>query len=453
MLALTGDFAGLLKFGFLYPMQALVLLTAAALLWGRRIKSWWAWSVTAGSLLALVLNTFVVDPPTGGDLAFFWQNGRDVRDGLDPYRRITCVNPPHAFAVYQLFAQLPLPRMTWVWAVLNIVGYAQLIVIAQRVLTSAEGPRAERLSAPAVGVLTAAMALSVSTRYSLFEGQMSLFVTLSLCGALGAKYRGWPLAAGVGLALAAIKPATMLPFLLLFRRRGDRLSWVSLAVVGLGMYFVGNPAGELPTRLGECLENIGRLSSPGHMNNFSHPVNADMIGLDRAIYYLGVNDRALVRVLQYAVLLGLGGWVGWRLRNSRCEPAAVCLVAFYAALFLYHRLYDLSILALPLVYATVRARTEAGRARWLYVGCAAAVLGVLYLRLETVKYLGYHPGVGPASRVWEALIVPSAVWQILLGMACLAAAERRRTTTERLATLRGSIAGPATFLRGIAQQF
>jgi hypothetical protein len=151
-----------------------------------------------------------------------------------------------------------------------------------------------------------------------------------------------------------------------------------------------------------------------------------MISLDRAIYYLGVGDRTLVRVLQSGVLLVLGAWIAWRIRRGLAEPAACCLVALYAAIFLYHRIYDMPILVLPLVYAAGRARSEPGRARWLYTGCAVAVLGVMYLRLETIKYLGCNPDAGLARRILDALVIPSGVWLVLAAMAFLAAAEHYR---------------------------
>ncbi len=436
MLALTWDSTGFWKVGFLYPMQFLAVGTALFLLLGFRIGNRRAGAVAAASLVALVLSNLVIDPPDGIDLDYFWRSGLDVRAGLDPYRNEFCLNPPHTFSLYWLFAQLAFDRLLFLWTAVNIVCCAVLVAAAQAALTGTGDADDWRLPLPVLGVLTGTVALSVANRYCIHDGQLSLFITLMLCGALWARHRGHPLLAGAALAVASFKTATMLPFLLLFRRRSDRLAWVALAVTGFGLYFLANPPGELLQRLQECQKNIAVLASPGHMNNFSHPVNFYMISLERAIYYLGISDRDIVRLTSLAVLGVLAVWLVLRTRgaNAVTAPAACCLVALYSAIFLYHRIYDMPILALPLVYVAGRARTEVGLARWLYAGCGAAVLGVLYLRLETVKYLGYHPGVGLGSRILEGIVVPYGVWLILAGMALLSAAERCRSAQAAVVT-------------------
>jgi len=419
----------LIRYGLFYPAQLAVLLTVAALLVRVPVKTWWAWTATGLGLIALVLRLFWADPPGGTDLRWFWLAGQDVLAGLDPYHKESCVTPPNGLFLFTLFARFSFADALVVWTVLNLLGFVVLVVVAERALRAAEGPAAWHLSAPALGVLTAAVLLSVSTGYELGVAQLSLLTTLTILLALWARYRQRPVLAALGLALASVKAATLLPFLLLFRRRQDLATWLLLPVACLGMYLLANPAGELFTRLGECLHNIGVLSTPGHMNNFAHPVNADLIGFDRAIYFLGVADRGVVRLLQLAVVLLLGAWVVWQLRGRHQLPeAAACsLVAFYAALFLYHRLYDMPILVLPLVYTAGRAQVTDGRQRFFYVASAAAVLGVLYLRLETVRQLGLHPqSQDLLTRLVAAAVVPYGVWLTLAGMVCLAAAERYR---------------------------
>lgn len=418
----------LIKLSFVYPVQLLVLFTALALILRFRVKTWWAWTLTGLGLAALVVRG-CMEGPDGTDLRWFWLTGRDVLDGIDPYHYDFCVWPPTSFALFSLFARFPFPELLFVWTVLNILALTVLVVVAERTLRAAGGPDDWQVSRPTLGILTAALLLSVSSGYGLGVAQVSLFVTLALLLALWARYRGWPVLAPVALAFASIKAATLLPFLLLFRRRKDLATWLLLPVACLGLYLLANPALELFTRLRECLHNIAVLSTPGHMNNFAHPVNADMISFDRAIYFLGVDDRGVVRLAQIVVVVLLGAWVVWQLRGRHPLPeAAACsLVAFYAALFLYHRLYDMSILVLPLVYTVGRAQVTNGRQRFFYVASAFAVLGVHYLRLETVKALGMQPRSPELLlQLVKAAIVPHGVWLTIAGMVSLAAAERCR---------------------------
>jgi Glycosyltransferase family 87 len=420
-----GFFADAVNYGLFFPAQALVLLTAVALLLRITVKPWWAWTATGLGLLALVLRT-CVDWPNGCDTRWFWLAGLDVVAGIDPYRNEFCLTPPTGLPVFYLFALFPFDQTLLVWTVLNLAGVAVLVMVARAAIRSAGTGADWDLPAPAVGVLTAALALSVSCGYGIGVGQMALFTTLMILGALWARNRGRAVLAGAGLALATIKVGTMLPFLMLFRRRYDRRSWATLAAGCLGLYLLTSPLLEMPTRLSECLRNIAVMGAPGHMNNFTHPVCFDLIGFDRAIYFLGVDDRTAVRLGQYSAVLALGVWVGWLvLRKSDMSEAARCaLVAFFASLFLYHRLYDMPILVLPLAYAMGRARVTIGRQRWLYVASVAAVLAVLYLRLETVKVLGAQPrGEEVLSRLVQALVVPYGVWLTLVGLICLTLAE------------------------------
>lgn len=420
--------ADAVKYGLFFPAQALVLITTLALLMRVRVKPWWAWSATGLGLLAFVGRT-CVEWPNGTDTHWFWLAGLDVVAGIDPYRNEFCLTPPTGLPIFYLFALLTFEQALLVWTVLNLAGIAVLVLVARQVLRSASSPDEWDLPAPAVGVLTAALALSVSCGYGIAVGQMALLTTLMILLALWARHREHPILAGASLALGTIKIGTLLPFLLLFRRPKDLRTWIALAVGCIGLYLLTSPLLEMPTRLSECLRNIAVMGTPGHMNNFTHPVCFDLIGFDRAIYFLGVEDRMAVRLGQYAVVLALGVWVAWLvLRKSDMPEAARCsLVAFFAALFLYHRLYDMLILVLPLAYALGRSQVTNGRPRWLYVTSAVAVLGVLYLRLETVKQLGMQPrGQDLLVRVVEALVVPYGVWLTLAGMICLAMAERAR---------------------------
>jgi hypothetical protein len=416
------------KYLLVYPAQMVVLLTAVALLFRIRVRSGWAWTVAGVGIAAFFFRTWL-EPPEGWDLRYFWISGRDVLDGIDPYRHLFCVNPPTAFPLFALLGLLSFPGALLLWTVLGLLGTCALVVLSRRVLASEAGEVWD-FPPPVVGVLTAAVALSVPSGYAIAAGQLSLLTAVVLLLAVWARNRARPVQAGLWLAVGTVKVQTMLPFLLLFGRRQDRRAWVSLAVGCLGFYLLASPPAELFTRLQECLHNITTLASPGRVNDYSQSTGADQIGLNRALHFVGVHDRGIAQALALGLVLLLGAWVGRRCLGRRAWPAApaIALVGLYAALFLYHRLYDLVLLALPLAYACGRARGARGAARLWYAGSALCLLAVLYVRLEAVKALS-EAAMAPGAHLgwWGALVVPCATWLLLLALACLEAAERSAT--------------------------
>jgi hypothetical protein len=408
-----------------YPVQLAAVLTAVALLFRFPVRNGWAWAVTAAGIGCFFFRTWL-EPPAGGDLHYFWISGRDILDGIDPYRHLSCVNPPTAFPLLALLAVLPFPQMLVLWTLVTLVGTCALVVLSQRALAG-EGDEGWKLPPPVVGVLTAVVALSVPSGMSVAYGQLSLVTAVVLLLAVRARNRGRPGRAGLWLAVATAKAQTVLPFLLLFLRRKDRPAWVWLTAGCLGLYLLASPPAELFTRLAECLHNIGTLGSPGYLNDYPRDICFDMIGFNRALHFLGVRDRGLAQAGSLALVALLGAWVARRCLGRRAWAAApaAALVGLYACLFLYHRLYDLVLLALPLAYAFGRARAGRGAARVWYAGSALAVLAVLYVRLEAVKALSEAAMAPGADLGWRgALLVPGATWLLLLALACLDAAER-----------------------------
>jgi hypothetical protein len=412
------------KYLLVRPVEILVVLTSLALVFRIPIRNGWAWTVTGAGLACFFLWP-VLEPPTGTDVHYLWVNGCDIWNGIDPYHNLPCPNPPTAFPLFALLAVFPFQLTLLLWTVSLLVGTCTLVVLAQRVLARGKS-ESWLLPPPALGVLTAALALSVASRYGMGVAQLSMLITLVLLLALWARNRGRPGQAGLWLAVGTWKVQTMLPFLLLFGRRQDRRAWLSLGAGCLGLYLLANPPLELFGRLRECLDNIATLASPGQMNDYAQDVCFDVIGFHRALHFLGIHDRGVVQATALALLLALGGWVAWRCFGPRAwAPApACCLVTLYATLFLYHRLYDMLLLALPLVYTVGRARTAEGRARWWYSAVACSLLGVLYLRLETLKALS-APGTAGAAPEWlKALIVPYGLYLILVALVCLEVAEK-----------------------------
>lgn len=411
----------------LYATELLALATAVALVVGVRVRPALAWTAAAVGCLSFALLTYLQDPP-GKDVRIFWDTGRTLWDGGNPYAD-KCINPPTAFPLYLGLAALPFPVVLAGWTVLSVVLGLTLVALAQRVLEIQDADAKWKLPGVILAVLTAAAVLSFAVRYGVELGQIALLNTAFIFAALYAQGRGRPGWAGFWLALATIKISLMLPFLVLFHRREDRKTWLTLGVSTLGLCLACTSGMDLPGRLRGCLHNIGELGGPGRINDYSYlnQNNIENFGFDHALYRLGVRDRQTVQGVQLAVLALVGCWIGWNVVRNHWSPAAACaVVAFYAAVFLYHRVYDMSILFLPLVYAVGRARTERGAPRWLFALSALSVLAVLYLRVGVLRSLtGIVPGAeGVVYRLLEALVLPYGTWLVVCGMGCLAAAER-----------------------------
>jgi hypothetical protein len=225
----------------------------------------------------------------------------------------------------------------------------------------------------------------------------------------------------------------MLPFLLLFLRKTDRRTWATLAATVLGLCLVTGSLTDLPGRCATILERIKQLEEPGQVNDYSFegPRNENMLGFDHAFYRLGLRDRGLLRAAQYLALAVLGGWVASEvLRKDRLPRAAACsLVALFSVVFLYHRSYDTLILALPFAYSAARARSVRGRGRYLFAGCALAILMVWYLDIGLLRALQeVSLNGGGWGRLVQAVVLPYATWLVVLAMIALVAAARRSAT-------------------------
>src|SRR5262249_14426226 len=132
-------------------------------------------------------------------------------------------------------------------------------------------------------------------------------------------------------------------------------TWLAMGAVGVGLCLTVIPPLEIVDRCRDCLSNINAFSGEGGYNDYSYgnPSSQEVLGVDHLLFRLHVTDRAVNRLVHFAVLLLLGGWLAWQIVGSKMSRGACCsLVALYSMLFLYHRIYDLVILALPLVYAT-----------------------------------------------------------------------------------------------------
>jgi hypothetical protein len=426
-----------------------VLLTACAAL-AFRPRRWWFVRLIAvgGILLSLFWSWSTYEIPY--DFKRFWQVGRDISGGVDYYGlnprgdRQLILNPPTVVPLFRAWALLPLRKSARLWVGLNAVGVLGLVPLAYVALRARMGPDAPRLPRPLLAILSAALALSCSHIMGLALGQVSVLMAAALFAAVLLQARGRPGLAGLALAVATVKINTMLPFLALFLRKRDWPAWVGLGLGCLVLAFLsGSSPGEWPRQLAKTAETIHVTYQPGQVNDYGYagPSHASLVGIDHALYRVGLRDRAWISRIQMGILAVLGVALVGGIRSGRVGQGTDCaLVALYASLFLYHRTYDMVLLVLPMVLAALnseRASTEQGCR--LTVRAAITLLLVPFVNPDGLKVLERWSLEG---RSWTGLLqataLPASTWLVLLGGAGLIACMVVSSTTSQI-TVRGRL--------------
>jgi hypothetical protein len=408
---------------------ATVLLTAAYALVLRPKRVLFIRLVaTAGMLLAMVWTWSTYEMPY--DFKRFWHVGRDLAQGVDYYglnpraERQLILNPPTVLPLFRAWAQLPLRKSARIWVALNVLGGMALVPLAYVTVRAQMGPDAPTLPRSTLAILAAAIGLSSSQIMGLALGQVSVLMSAALFLALYAQATSRPRLAGVCLAIATVKINTMLPFLMLFLRKRDRVSWITL--VSTCLIFIlatGHPL-ELPKQLATTWQTIRVTYEPGQVNDytFAGPSHASLIGLDHALYRLGLRDRAIISLAQYVLLGALGLLVIRRVLSNRIAPGtSSALVALFSSIFLYHRTYDMVLLVLPTLYFALSAEQRTDLvARRATAQIALLPLLVLFVNPDGLKiFERWSFNIGLGGWVIQAVFLPMAAWLILVSLAAL----------------------------------
>jgi len=384
-----------------------------------------------GVTVALYIRSLLSGSPQAwSDYPTFYGVGKDVLAGLNPYapenfRRHPFISPPTCLPLFLTFSLLPYPAGLSLWAAVSVVLSLALVPLAWKVLRLQGRDENWDLPPVAVAGLASALLCSHSVHAGICDGQVSLYTAALLLLALLAQARMRPIAAGVALSLATVKAGTFLPFLLLFLRKSDFRTWITLAIAIPALCLAQSTPFQLPDQLTQEIKQIRLFGELGKVNDYSlaNPYTADLLGFDSMYYWLGFGDRGLIRLAEKLTIFLLGCVValGVLRRNALPRGAQCSLVGLYAMLFLYHRAYDLVLLALPLTYAVGAALgTSGSAARGWFRSMAIALLLSLYrygrITLIVLRLTEGWTVIGPIVRL---LLVPMGVWLLLLAMTFL----------------------------------
>src|SRR5262249_4704676 len=222
-------------------------------------------------------------PKFGYDFKIFWEVGRDVWDGIDPYQpqafeRHPFLNPPSALPLFALFASLPQTTSNLISTGVNLLSAISLAPLSIWLLRS--DPMEHKSPSlkesliwnsrfPLLICITAASLFTEASRGSFYTGQLSMLVAFSLLAAAICQFKGRPIASAALLCLGTAKIATMAPFLLLFFRKRDWMTWIGLCVMVLAACLVATPMTELKLRVTELWQYVAVMSSEGATNDYS----------------------------------------------------------------------------------------------------------------------------------------------------------------------------------------
>ncbi len=407
-----------------YPIATIVLsVSVASLLRNGRVQRWIPIIATLGIVFFLI-NTYILNYPSGSDFLIFRNAGVAVLEGANPYADVAMVSPPTALPLFALMASLPLNTGLLVWTTMNIGAALALIPLSQQVLQVQTKRKFKALPTSLLSLSIATVVLSLPIYWSIGLGQLALLESLCLFTALYAQGKNWPILAGGALALATIKPQTILPFLLLFLRKSDFRTWLSFTFIVLVLCLASSPLDVLLLRMQQELVNISRLAAPGAPNDYSFeaPFNHTIIAIDYALYCLGLRDRAVIRITQIVILGLLGGGLAFEIYRKGLPRGGACaLVAIYSCIFLYHRFHDASILTLPLVYAWSRALFSERPGRSLFIATFIALLPIFFIHPKLVEVVveAISSKWGGIKWLLNALVLPYATWLALIAMGLL----------------------------------
>jgi hypothetical protein len=415
-----------------YPIA---ILMASYAVWTVFRRTDWRrldWCV-AGLGIAFFVAKTLWAPPNGSDLSIFHAAGAAALHGANPYEIQGMMNPPVAVPLFEMLALFDFRTALVVWTVFGTVVGILLVPLASRAVGE--------LPPHILAVLAAAVGLSIPMHFSMVLGQLSIWTALCITLTMVFAAQKRPVAAGIAAALAFIKPQSGLPTMVRFARLGQW--WRALATMAAGLFALLLASGQtthLFARIQLMQQNILVERGIGKLNDFSGqgPHAHTVLGFERLLWCLGIDDLSLDRSLGLAIAVMLGVALALEIARGHVDSrAAAALAAFYSLLFVYHRTHDAVVLALPLVYLAVELRRDRSSGRLAVAFCS--VVAVLYIHPKT---LGYVASRFPTF-VARALFLPLPTTLLLIAVTLTLLHARQRRSQVAVPAGAGRVSGPS----------
>jgi hypothetical protein len=365
------------------------------------------WTPVAALAFATVLGSlsyraFGTPPAAYGSegwlLHDFWDTvyypARALLDGHNPWdtaaymRAYPADKPFPAFAPFSLalwapIAYLPAATAGRVWFALSALLTVVVAWVALRIARGSTGVAA------VLGV-SAAMLASRPGHSNLLLGQQTLVVVLGIYAALlYARSRPW--LAALGVVASTIKPQFGVPLVILLVAAGHvRVAAYGVVASGLASLAV--------------LSMMPGSADAGSLGVFLSAVRGSASRIDQSAttWWGQVDFRYLLHHLQggvygpvdaiaAALLLAAGAWMvrrTWRRDRPGDDELTIALACLTILLSLYHQIYDVLLLTLPLVLLVVRGDAPPWSSRpWIRIAL------ISLLALPAVNYLATWSGL------------------------------------------------------------
>ena len=346
------------------------------------------------------------------DFQVYYRTGLDVRRRDDPYAVYCCQYPINALPLFVLYTYLPEKTAATLWYAFNGLSLLCVAWLALRIIAK-WGQGGPDISWYTHAPGTLALLLAGATTWGLDAGQLTIWTSLFVYVAILALAHDRPLLSGLSLGTASLKITTSFPFLLLFLRPDRWRAWIAYTAVVAGLCFCLYPPSRLPELEREHVDNVRQARETGEVNDytFAGPVHDDMLGLEHWLYCLGLRDSTTIARVQLGILLLVGFLLFWDFhlrKNPGGELLLAALLCIYSCIFLYHRIYDAVILALPLYYCMQRAMIEpASRAAFYRTIATAFVLVLNFPRGGVmVRLASWSQQGGLAGRLFQVFLLP-----------------------------------------------
>jgi hypothetical protein len=386
----------------------------------RHLKNTTALALSAVFICYFLVNSLLINYPNGYDFGIFHTAGLSFWEGRNPYADTGMVSPPTSLPLFALFSFVDSKTSLAVWTIINLVLSLCLIPLAWLCLFSVRWVNTKALTEE-IAPLASFFILSLPVLWGIRLGQLAILEAFLLITAFVLSERQRQFGAGVFLALATLKPQTLIPFLLNFLRKDAFKTLLGLCLTVSILLVAMRSIPHVFAALQDEMRNIASLSAPGGVNDFSFeaPYHHTIIGLNYLLYCLGFRDRMLIQVITVGATLALGVVLLLAVLGKRWHSGArLSLVCVYALLFFYHRFHDAVILAVPLTYSYVMALRSTGRQQSVHLLAFFVLIPVLAVHpTAVVSIVNAIPLSMPiARRLAEAFLLPYATWSALIAM-------------------------------------
>jgi hypothetical protein len=359
-----------------------------------------------------------MDPYSSTNLVRFWPSSalrpdflaQDLADGSLVYKEgMPTAYPLTCFLILAPLAVLPWHVAHALWLAISILAYSATIASLLSLTDLRQSPHLMYL------FLAFALALA-PVQTGLAAGSIAIVSVGLVASAIWAVGRQRSIFAGVLIALAVgLKPQIGLPFLLYYVvRRRWRVSAIAIGLVAMlfAVAIVRLWIGGAPW-IQSYLYDTKVLFSAGSLGDFTelNPTRFGLFNLQVPVYAI-LENRQLANIEAWLVALTMG--MAWlflvnREVGNRNELLELSAIAVISLLPIYHRIYDASLLVLPLLWCIV---SLSGPLKLLARGAFALILPFLVpggSALERLQRTG-HLGALQHSRWWTGFVMPHQAW-------------------------------------------